>query len=99
MLDWAVTETPCDRDHIPIIIKLMNARQQGTETARRNIKKAEWRKYTESKAWLHLERATENKSNEEILADLYARIGEAADEGMTKTKGGKFFQSPSGTTD
>ena len=93
ILEWTVTASPRDSDHIPIIVKLLNARAEGVQTERRNMKRADWVKYRESNAWRR-GREIENMGNEELLLDLYSRINEAAEEAIPKIKCGKFYPKP-----
>ena len=80
LLQWTVTTTPRDSDHIPIVLNILNERQRGGQTTRRYMKKADRVKYRESEAWKPLDMDMSSMSNEEILLDLCARIDRAAEE-------------------
>ena len=94
LLQWTVTATPRDSDHIPIVSNMLNEIQREGQATRRYMKKVDWVKNRESEAWKHLDMDMSSTSNEEIMLNFYTRIDRAAEESIPKIVRGKVMPKP-----
>ena len=81
LMEWWVMSSPNDSDHLPVVITVMNSREQNGESQGRDIKKANWTKYRESDAWKDSS-VDREANNEEVLADLYNRFNRAVEQAI-----------------
>ena len=94
MMEWSVYSSPGDSDHCPIIITVMNDAAAEEAIEKYNMKKAKWEVYKQSDAWqIEMERL-EERSNEELLQDIYYRITQASNEAIPKYTVTKYFPRP-----
>ena len=89
LMEWLMS-SPNDSDHLPVVITIMNHKEQNGENKGRDIKKANWTEYRESDAWkdISLDR---DANNEEVLADLYNRFNRTAEHTMPRIAIRKFY--------
>ena len=90
---WMVMPSPGDSDHCPIIISLASRENEGAPVKQVNIKKADWEAYSRSDACQQLP-AVRDMSNEEAIADMYARIETATENTIPTFTVDRYFSKP-----
>ena len=88
--EWNTLSSVLDSDHFPVLIR--TEIDEPDPTPIRMMKKADWSRFKNSKAWENLPgQILEGKS---ALEDFYRRINIASDEAIPTTIPTKFFPKP-----
>ena len=91
-LEWSIMDSPLNSDHCPIFISCNNNARQENATIW-CMEKAQWDKYTESKAWDDLPNIESNDQSY-LLENLYQRIMTAREEAIPKLYTSKYYPKP-----
>ena len=93
-LQWAVSLSPRDSDHNPILITSSGCRTNEQKQRYRNFKRANWEKYTNHNIWKTIPEDAERRSAAELVEDLDNRLDKVAEAAMPIYATGRFFPKP-----
>ena len=94
LMTWSVFSSPGDNGHCSINVTFAKRSCDQTVPIKQlNIKRADWRVYSQNSAWgVLLE--VDDVNNEEALEDLYSRFNKETDESIPSVLESKYFPKP-----
>ena len=82
-LEWTVTLSPFNSDHIPIIVSVVT-RERNMEEERWKMRKTDWK--SEHEVWKTLPQNIQCEENSSKLQAFYSRLEESNNEAIPNTK-------------